>query len=69
MDAEKEGIELNIDIETWKLINRFTKYYVSNFGRVKSLKMSKERILCLIKTRDGYLKTYLCTNGKTNEIK
>jgi len=35
--------------EIWKMIEEFEDYYVSNFGRVKSFKHGKEKILNKIK--------------------
>lgn len=39
-------------------------YMVSNFGRVKSIRFGKERILKLKKTANDYLVIMLCKNGK-----
>lgn len=39
-------------------------YQVSNWGRVKSFKFGKERILKQFTNNDGYLQVHLCKNGK-----
>lgn len=39
-------------------------YKISNFGRVKSLKFGKERILKLCVSNNGYLVVNLCKNNK-----
>jgi hypothetical protein len=51
--------------EIWKLIDGFDCYYVSNQGRVKSLKFGKERILKTPKNDRGYLLCRLRKNGET----
>jgi len=50
--------------EIWREIDDFSDYYVSNYGRVKSLKYGKERILAQSVERGGYLHTILSKNGK-----
>lgn len=50
--------------EQWKNIEGFPYYQVSNFGRVKSLKNGKERILKPKKHKTGYLHIALFKNGK-----
>ena len=49
--------------EIWKSIKNLEDYEVSNFGRVKSLKLGKERILKQYKNTNGYL--ILRLNKKT----
>lgn len=51
--------------ETWKVITDFPDYFVSNYGRVKSLKFKKERIIKPYK-RSKYFSVDLCMNGKKN---
>lgn len=60
----------NLYGEIWKEINGYLDYYVSNLGRVKSLKFRKEKILRQSINRRGYLKVGLCNNNvsKTKEI-
>lgn len=51
--------------EEWRDIEGYQGIYqVSNFGRVKSLKFGKEKILRPRKTRNGYLRVNLCKNEK-----
>lgn len=56
--------------EIWKDILGYEGLYqVSNFGRVKSLKFGKERILKLTKDKDGYLIVNLYKNNKSKTFK
>ena len=51
--------------EIWKDIPNYEEMYqVSNYGRVKSLKYNKEKILKPCVDRYGYLYVKLCKNGK-----
>ena len=45
--------------EIWKEIKEAPKYMISNFGRVKSIQYTKERILKLNKKKTGYLEVGL----------
>ena len=50
--------------EIWKDKKDYEGHYqVSNCGRVKSIKFGKEKILKLIKDKDGYLQVTLCKNN------
>ena len=55
-------------MEIWKDIKGYEGLYqVSNMGRIKSLgnnKTRKEKILSLKPSNNGYIKVYLCKNGK-----
>jgi len=51
-------------MEEWKYIEGYPNYQVSNFGRVKSLKFGKERILKPM-VRSGYLRVELDSNAKS----
>ncbi len=54
-------------IEEWKIIEEFSDYQISNFGRVKSFKVhngSNERILKLKKTSKGYFAAMLYIKDK-----
>lgn len=56
--------------EIWKDILGYEGLYqVSNFGRVKSLKFGKERILKLIKDKDGYFIVNLYKNKKIKSFR
>jgi len=50
--------------EEWKTIKDFPDYEVSDWGRVRSLKFGKEKILKPGKDNGGYLRINLCKNGK-----
>lgn len=50
--------------EIWKDKKDYEGHYqVSNCGRVKSIKFGKEKILKLIKDKEGYLQVTLCKNN------
>tara|TARA_R110002096_G_C14282517_1_gene696754 strand:- start:119 stop:592 length:474 start_codon:yes stop_codon:yes gene_type:complete len=51
-------------MEIWKSIKDYEDYEVSNFGNVKSLKFSKERILKPGTDYGGYLTVVLCKESK-----
>lgn len=55
--------------EIWKPIKDFEYYFISNFGRVKSTKFGKERILKLTKDKDGYSIVNLYKNNKSKTFK
>lgn len=50
--------------EVWKVIPDYEDYQVSNFGRVKSFKNEKQRILKSGTNTMGYLFVCLCKGGK-----
>lgn len=50
--------------ELWLPVPDFDKYHVSNFGRVKSFKWSKSRIIKPVLTSRGYLRVELFKDGK-----
>jgi len=57
-------------MEIWKDIEGYVGLYkVSNFGKVKSLKYRKERILKPGTDGYGYLYVNLCKNGKVKKFK
>lgn len=51
-------------MEEWRNIEGYNDYQVSNYGRIKSLKYGKERILKPHKDNHGYLHLILYKNGK-----
>ena len=51
-------------MEEWKDIEGFEGYQISNYGRVKSLKFGKEKILKGGKDTNGYLLVGLWKDGK-----
>lgn len=61
---KKSTKNLTKHLEIWKQIREYEDYYVSNFGRVKSTKFGKEKILKQGKQTSGYLQVVLCKNGK-----
>jgi len=52
-----------IEPEIWKNVKDFEDYQISNYGRIKSLKFRKERIISLVNDRDGYRKVHFSENG------
>lgn len=51
-------------MEEWIKIKGFENYEISNFGRVRSLKFGRERILKGVINSSGYYQVTLCANGK-----
>lgn len=57
-------------IEIWKDVENYEGFYqVSNFGRVKSLKFGKEKVLLLQKDKFGRLFVWLCKSGEKKNVK
>jgi len=56
--------------ETWKIINEYSDYLISDFGKIKSLKFNKEKILKLCTDSHGYFQISLYRNdhGKSKKI-
>ena len=55
--------------EIWKPVPGYEGlYWVSDLGRVKSLKHGKERILRPAKNSRGYLQVVLCKDGKVKRL-
>lgn len=55
--------------EIWKDVENYEGLYqISNFGRVKSLKFGKEKILKPGKKSAGYLFVKLCKNGNMKNV-
>lgn len=50
-------------MEEWRQVEGYADYQVSSFGRVRSLKFNKERILAPRKNTDGYFCVVTCMNG------
>lgn len=56
--------------EEWKELKESQgKYLISNYGRVKSLKFGREKILKTRKTHDGYLWYSLSFQGKAKTMR
>ena len=56
-------------MEIWKDIEGFEcDYQVSSYGRVKSLKYGKERIMKLVPDKDNYLQVILSKNRKMKKF-
>lgn len=53
-------------MEVWKPITGYESYLVSNFGNVKN---SKGKLLSLDKTKKGYLRVDLTSEGKKKHFK
>ena len=49
----------------WKPVVGYDGYFVSNTGIIRSFKRGKPHDLRYATKVDGYLRTYLCKNGKT----
>lgn len=58
----------DLDGEEWRPIEGYEGYQVSNFGRVKSLKQHKPRILKPSINRDNYLIAYLFERQKMTTL-
>lgn len=57
-------ININDMVEIWKdIVGYEGLYQISSFGRVKSLKFGKERILSTSPNGSGYLNVVLCKKG------
>lgn len=55
--------------EQWRPIQGYKgKYLVSNFGRIKSLKYLKPRILAVFSNNKGYLRVSLSKDGKSRHF-
>lgn len=51
-------------MEIWKEIKGYEGHYqISNFGRIKSIKQTEDKILNNLKNGRGYLKIDLCKKG------
>ncbi len=60
-----KNLDINdLENEVWKVITDFPDYQISNFGRVKSLKFKKERLLKQQKDSHDYFIIGLSKNGK-----
>lgn len=55
--------------EIWKVVPDYEDYHVSNFGRVKSLKWGKQKILKPTITKQGYLRVILSKDNKVKTFK
>lgn len=51
--------------EIWLDVKDFPYYMISNFGRIKSLRFGKERIMKPSKNNSGYFQTELTVNKKS----
>ena len=58
----------NLPNEVWKPIDGYEKYYVSSFGRIKSLKHKKEKILTAFPNNKGYYRVCLSNDGKSRHF-
>ncbi len=56
-------------IEVWKIIEDYPDYQISNFGRIRSLKFEKERILKFGNNNRGYLHVLLYNNGESKRFR
>ena len=55
--------------EQWRPIQGYKgKYLVSNFGRIKSLKYLKPRILAVFSNNKGYLRVSLSKDGEAHHF-
>ena len=66
-DSILNSVVSEID-EIWKPIQDYPDYFVSDKGRVKSCKQSKEKILIPGESEDGYYRVGLCKDGKPTLI-
>ena len=59
----------NLNKEEWRDVDGYDgMYQVSDFGRVRSLKFGKVRVLRASKIGSGYLGVNLCKDNKTNNV-
>ena len=56
-------------MEIWKPINNYDDYFVSNYGRIKSLKGKNERILKITHNNFGYAQVCLSKNNKSKTFR
>lgn len=63
-DGKLKTDQYNKLVEIWKSVDNFSDYQISNFGRIKSLKYKREKILKLCKTTNGYLQIFFSKKGK-----
>lgn len=56
-------------MESWKKINKFPEYLISDQGRLKSIKFGKERLRKPIVDGKGYMRISLSDNGFQNTQK
>ena len=59
-------IIVNLPNEEWKEIQGYPKYFVSNMGRIASLKNLKPRILATFINNKGYERVALSKNGQSH---
>ncbi len=65
MDEIWKNLNLNnLDGETWKTIEEYPDYQISNFGRIKSFKKTNVRILKQQSDRNDHLQFRFCKNNK-----
>lgn len=65
MDEIWKNLNLNnLDDETWKTIEEYPDYQISNFGRIKSFKKTNVRILKQQSDRNDHLQFRFCKNNK-----
>lgn len=64
--AKRNSVILNLEkgMETWKTIENYQDYEVSDTGKIRSLKHGKHRILRDRPDGCGYLQVILCVDGK-----
>lgn len=55
-------------MEIWKEVKNYPDYQVSNLGRIKSFKQSKEGRFLKPTSHKGYLKVDFCVNGKPTQM-
>lgn len=56
-------------MEQWKQLNECNDYMISSYGRMKSLKHGREKILSYRYTQDGYIQYSVSINGKPKTIR
>ena len=59
---------IHIDNEIWKPVDGYEKYFVSNLGRIKSLKHKKEKYLKAFPNNKGYYRVCLSDKGKAKHF-
>mgnify|MGYP003314694303 CR=1 FL=1 len=59
---------MNLPFEVWEAVDGYNDYKVSNYGRVKSYKRNRERLLKPYRNTDNYLQITFCQDGSKKKF-